>query len=280
MKKIRWISLLAGLLPQALWAAGEHADLMLIPTRVVLGDRDYSAAVVIKNPGQAAGNYSVELVDMQMQEDGNVVLAEAGKPAEYSAIPYVHVAPRSLTLKPGDAKEVRLILRRPANLEDGEYRAHLKVRIADDQADAARPIEMPANPKAISIVPKAHLAIIIPVILRHGTTSYTMRIDAPKLSQNASGVPVLDLYLSRDGNRSSMGTILVSYISPDGKAQPLASSNGIPVYRSTPRRFVSVPLAVPPDVTLTTGSLKIAYAAPAEEGGHVLAETTLRLTSK
>lgn len=263
------------LLPQPLWAEDGRADLMLIPGRVILGDKDAYASVVMKNPGNAAGHYSVELIDMRMLENGNVVPTEPGKIAEYSALPYLHIAPRSMTLKPGETQSLRLILRKPATLEDGEYRAHLKVRLVNENADET-PFSV-VTAKSISIAAKAHMVIIIPVIFRHGHTSYTMRIDAPKLSRDASGNPMLDMVLAREGNRSSMGDISVYYVNPEGKSQLLKFYPGIPVYRSTDRRSVSIPLDVPKELNLSSGSLKIAYTTPEEENSRSLAEATVHL---
>jgi hypothetical protein len=271
----RFLLLLGVLLPRISWAVDEHANLMLIPTRVVMHDSDLYASVIVKNSGQATGNFSVGLIDMQMQETGNIVPVEEGKKADYSAIPYVHVAPRSMTLKPGEMQNVRLILSKKAHLEDGEYRAHLKVRIVDENVDDIVPSVV--STKQVSIVPKAHLVLIIPVIFRHGDTSLTMRIDMPRLSHDASGASKLDMYLVRSGNCSSMGDISVNYVSVDGKSQLLNFSSGIPVYRPTPRRFISIPLDVPKSISLSRGSLRITYAERPEEGGKVLAEKTVNL---
>jgi hypothetical protein len=62
------------------------------------------------------------------------------------------------------------------------------------------------------------MVIIIPVILRHGETSYAMQLESPKLvARCANGAPKLDMYLRRTGNRSSMSDISVEYVSPEGK---------------------------------------------------------------
>jgi hypothetical protein len=122
------------------------------------------------------------------------------------------------------------------------------------------------------------MVIIIPVILRHGDTSVAMKIDSPKLTYDELGKPMLELYLLREGNRSSMGDISVNYISPGGKPQLLAFYPGIPVYRSTPRRLVNIPLEIPNTVSLTSGSLHITYTA-SEEGKHeLLAEKVINLS--
>jgi hypothetical protein len=270
----KWLFVFAFLCtPWPLWAANQ-AEVMMLPTRVVMENKDRTATVVIKNVGQATGNFSVTLIDMKMEESGMVVPVEGEKSAEYSAIPYIRIAPRSMTLKPNESQNVRLMLRIPEGLENGEYRAHLRVKIENDNVDDSG---QPINTKDVAIAVKANLVLIIPVIIRHGETSLVMQIDSPKITHDSSGAPQLDMYLKREGNRSSMGDVSVNYSAASGKPQLLKFFPGVPVYRPTPRRFISIPLDVPKGVTLSSGSLHITYDAQEKEGGQTLAETTMPL---
>lgn len=275
MKKIICLVLaLAALWPQPSRAAGP-AEVTMLPTRVVMDNADRFATVIVKNTGGATGNFTTELADMQMKEDGMVVPLDEGKADPYSAIPYVHLAPRSFTLKPGESQNVRLLLRKPEGLAAGEYRSHLKVRLADDNVENTQ--APPAGKKATGIAVKTNLVLVIPVIFRHGDMTLSMKIEDAKLAHDTEGKPELDMYLAREGNRSSMGDITVNYVAPGGKPVVLKSFPGVPVYRPTARRFIGVPLDVPSGVSLSSGSLDIVYAAQEKEGGKQLAETTLPL---
>ena len=276
MKKIIWLVVaLAALWPQPSRAAG-NAEVTMLPTRVIMDNADRFATVTVKNTGEATGNFTTELADMQMKEDGMVVPLDEGKTDPYSALPYVHLAPRSFTLKPGESQNVRLLLRKPEGLAPGEYRSHLKVRLADDNVENTQ--APPAGKKVTGIAVKTNLVLVIPVIFRHGDTTLSMKIAEPKLTHDTQGKPELDLYLAREGNRSSMGDITVNYV-PAGGGKPVLvkSFPGVPVYRPTARRFVAVPLDVPAGVSLSSGSLDIIYAAQEKEGGKQLAETALPL---
>jgi len=128
------------------------------------------------------------------------------------------------------------------------------------------------------IAVKANLVIIIPVIVRHGATTLSMGIADARLSHDAKGVPSVDMYLTREGNRSSMGDISVTYIPQGGAPQLIKAFRGVAVYRPIPRRFISVPLdETPKGVSLAHGRLDIVYAAQEKEGGETLAETQLAL---
>lgn len=270
-----WLLVVACLLfPQALWAEEGRSNLTIMPGRVIIDPANPYPSVMLKNSGTARGDYNIELIDMTMLESGEITALSGRGGAPHSARPYLHVVPRSVSLSPGEVKRLQLALRKPAKLEPGEYRAHLKMRIANDAVDAD---STETEDKSVSISAKARMVIIIPVILRHGETSYAMQIESPKLVRGANGAPKLDMYLRRSGNRSSMNDISVEYVSPEGKSQLITFFPGVPVYREITRRFISVPLDVPNGIDLSAGSLKITCLKPEEEGAEVMAEATLAL---
>src|ERR1700744_360995 len=118
MKKLACLFLaLCLLLPHASWA--NRAEVLLLPTRVVMENGDRFTTVVVKNTGNATGNFTVSLIDMEMKEDGLVEPLADGKTDPLSAIPYLRIAPRSITLKPGETQNVRLMVRKPESLPAG-----------------------------------------------------------------------------------------------------------------------------------------------------------------
>src|SRR5262249_5809212 len=144
-----------------------------------LENADRFQTVVVKNVGDAPGDYRVDLVDLKMRDDGAVVNYDAGETPQYSAVPYLRIAPKSMTLKPGETQNIRIILRKPDNLEPGEYRAHMRVLLVHENAAASGLIV-----KGQQITVRPNLAVTIPIILRNGKTTSTMSIDAPKLSRD------------------------------------------------------------------------------------------------
>lgn len=270
------IAVLAVLLPQA--ARANRAETLLIPTRVVMEKNDRFTTVVIRNIGDATGNLSVELIDMTMGETGGVVQLEEGKSDPWSAIPILRVSPHSITLKPGESQNVRIMLRKPEGLPAGEYRSHLKVKVDEDNVEAAAS-KTAEDLKAASIAVKAKLALTIPVIVRNGETTIAIKIDSPKIGHDAMGKPEVDMTLLREGNRSVMGDFTFTYTGPDGKSQLIKTFPGIPVYRSTERRKVSIPMDdIPAGINLDKGKLAVAYTAQEKEGGMKLAEATIDLS--
>jgi len=283
MKKIACLLLaLCLLFPHASWA--NRAEVLLLPTRVVMENNDRFTTVVVKNVGNATGNFSVSLVDMQMKEDGLVTDMDPGKPDPYSAIPYLRIAPKSITLKPGETQNVRIMVRKPEDLPLGEYRSHLRLSLDNDNVEGindstTNPLNPTKQPEAhISV--KANLVLVIPVILRNGETTVSMKIADPKLTRDDKGKAALGLTLLREGTRSSMGDFSITYTGPDGKPQLIKSFPGVPVYRPLDKRTVSIPLDdIPKGIDLNRGKLDIVYAAQEKEGGKPLAQAELQLSA-
>lgn len=271
------------ILPRAAWA--DRAELMMIPTRVVMEDSDRYTTVIVKNIGNATGNFSADIIDMKMGGDGRVVPLEEGEKGEYSAKSYLRLAPRSFTLKPGTSQNIRIMLRKPEGLEAGEYRSHMRVKVEDDnveatQEEAARIVD-PAAKKETQVSVRAHLVLIIPVIFRTGESTLSMSIEGPKISNDSAGKPVLELDLLREGSRSSMGDFTVIHQPSGGSPQIIKTFPGIPVYRPLDRRHVKIPLDdMPADVNLSSGSLNIIYTAQEKDGGTKLTETTVSLPAR
>ena len=254
-------------------AAARNAGISMPFERVIL-DRDHTVSMIdIKNPGDETGDYTLDLLDMRMLENGAIAPYPRSQTAQYSALPYLRLSPRRMTLKPGEARHLSLRLNLPAKIQPGEYRAHLKVRAVGRDTEPRSATEQ--NPATISA--KANFVFIIPVIVRTGVPVLAVHIDSPQLL-NDQGIPRLDLYLTRHGNRSAFGDIFVFWDSPAGKRELVKVFPNAAIYRPLVRRSISVPLnETPGDVDLSQGKLRIVYALPRSEGGKHLAAAALAL---
>ena len=251
----------------------KQAGILLIPTRIVMEKGDRYITVSVKNRGDATGAYRVEIIDMIMQEEGVIRELTEEEEDKYSARPLLRISPRKMILKPSESQNIRLMLRKPKGLEDGEYRSHLKVTLVEDNVtESGEPIV----PNNVAIMIKPRFALIIPIIIREGKTEYSMSLDKPKLYYE-NNKPMLDLLFTREGNRSAMGDVTVTHISKGGTESIIKDHPGIAIYRSTEKRRVVVPLDISKNVSLKNGKLYITYKAQKEEEYRLLAETELIL---
>lgn len=117
----------------------------------------------------------------------------------------------------------------------------------------------------VALVPT--YAITIPVIVRVGNTSAKNGFSEFKLvqSEKASG---LSIRVSRDGNRSTYGDIVVTHA---GSEKVVGLLRSVAVYTPNASRTISVPFTdnkVPPSGT----KLHIKYQSPADDAKATLAE--------
>jgi P pilus assembly chaperone PapD len=262
----------------ALLAQSAHAELMLHPTRVVFDKSDRAAQVELINNSKEAATYRITLVNRRMTEDGQFVAVDQPLPGELFADPMLRYSPRQVTLAPGTAQTVRLMLRKPALLAEGEYRSHLHF---EKLPDARGSTSIEAQGKAgtdIGVMLNALVGASMPVIVRHGATGATVALSNLVLHKPEAGrAPMLSLQFERSGNASAYGDLQVSFTPQGGAAQLLASAGGIAVYSPNAVRRASLPLQVPAGVTLARGTLNVVYRHRAEAGGGVIAQAALPL---
>jgi fimbrial chaperone protein len=180
----------------ATWTA-QAQSLAISPQRIIIENAG-AAAVSLSNTGKKAGSFRIELVDMIYKDDGSLVEAEQAPPGYPSAKPLVKFSPNQVRLGPGEQQNVRILVKRQAAGQTGEYRVHARLVQLPDVSDV-QPKNVQAN--AVAGVVGIEQAIAIPVIVRFGATQATGSIAGMKL-QGKGKTPALDLQLAREGNRS------------------------------------------------------------------------------
>ena len=96
-------------------------DLLVAPTRVVL-DGDRGTEVILNNIGSETATYRISLELRRMTADGRLeeVSEEQANEIEHAAKAMIRYAPRRVTLPPNQPQAIRLGVRAPEGLPDGE----------------------------------------------------------------------------------------------------------------------------------------------------------------
>jgi hypothetical protein len=255
-------------------------DLLVAPTRIILDDSTQTAEITLINVGSAKATYRVSFLHQRMSEVGEMKIIRSGEeqPDELFADRLVRFTPRQMVLEPRLAQTLRVQLRIPEGLPDGEYRSHLLFRaVPEAAAPAASDTVGTGQELAIQLHPI--YGVSIPLIVRHGKVSAEVTItDLAVEPSAASGQPcVLTLRLNRAGQASTYANVVVSLLPPDGgKAVVVATMGGVAVYTPNASRLLRLPLVLPADVGLA-GVLRAVYQQASERGGAVLAEASLQI---
>jgi hypothetical protein len=276
----RWLPvLLLGLLG-ALGVTAAHArrgpsDLLIAPTRVVFEGRLRTAEITLVNIGSATATYRITFVHLRMDEQGGTKEIETAgaEPGERFADELIRYSPRQVTLEPNVAQTVRMQVRKPADLEPGEYRSHLLFRAVPS---AAPDLETKQDPAAFSVQLTAIYGVSIPIIVRHGATAAQAALSELEIAppSGADATPTLRFRISRTGYQSIYGNLTVTFVPARGKPSVVGLANGVAVYTPNPLRRAAIPLRAPPGVVLRNGRLHLAYTKQ-EKGTETIAEADL-----
>lgn len=249
---------LPGFAPAPAAAAG---DLLIAPTRLVFEGKDRTAALSITNTGHQSATYRISWLQRRMTEAGSFEDVTAPAPGERFADELVRFSPQQVVLPPGVAQTVRLMLRKPAGLEPGEYRSHLLFRAVPSGAPPEGSAEGPLGIRLTAIY-----GVSIPVIVRQGETHARVAIEEVRLGDGR-----LSLTLAREGNRSVYGDLVATFEPEGGSPRRVGQLKGLAVYTPNAQRRVAVPLSG----TLGRGTLRVRFA----EGGPALpqAERTIEV---
>ncbi len=259
-------AMVAGLAPVAADAQG---DLLVAPTRIVL-DGPRGTEIVLNNVGTAPATYRISAELRRMRPDGSLEEIDPANatPAERAMLDMLVYSPRRVTLPPNQPQTIRIGVRPPEGLPDGEYRAHLLFRAVRDAVPIAHGPAAPA-PQGVSISLTPIYGVTIPIIVRQGNLSATAAIANPRLTEVGTD-HLLQFDLSKTGNRSIYGEVIVTRL---GVAEPLLIARGIAIYPEIDQRVVSLPLSAEQAAAMR-GPVAIRYVEDRDAGGATLAEVS------
>ena len=254
-----------------------RAELMLHPTRIVFDKNARAAQIELINTGSKPASYRISLVNRRMSEAGQFETADKAQDGERFADEMLRYSPRQVTLKPGTAQTVRVMLRKPAEMAAGEYRSHLQFDKLPDVEGNASIESQSAGGTQIGVVLNALVGASVPVIVRHGATDASVTLAGLTLQKDDARRPQLALEFGREGGSSVYGDVSVTFTPKDGKTHNLAQVGGIAVYTPNRVRKATLPLQVPAGVALSGGRLEVSYRERLDAGGKLLAQAGLNL---
>ena len=261
------VALCIGVGPLSAQGAG---DLLVAPTRLEL-DGFRGTEVVLNNVGIERATYRISLELRRMTPEGELeevdpALANA---MEAAALEMVAYAPRRVTLEPNQPQQIRVGVRPPENLPDGEYRVHMLFRAIPEPKPATAAGQVT---EGIAIELRPIYGVTIPVFVRVGQLSAEAGITEARLV-NVDGREGIAVELTRSGNRSVYGDLQV--VKPG--SDPIVLARGVAIYPEVDRRSVAFP--IPADFTGSlAGPATVQYVERTDEGpGRVLAQAQVTL---
>lgn len=224
----------------------------LILKRVVFEGPKRAEVLTIINKSNEEKTYRLIWRDMAMGVNSGVKPITA-QDVDFNVPPakdMIRFSPRRVTIPPKSSQQIRLILRTPGNLADGEYRSHLSIRqegdvekIKVDNPDVFK--VKPGKAKvAVSLLP----GVTLPVIVRKGDLAADVAIDKLDVTES-NGFFNVSISMARTGNRSTYGDLDFACNVGSSDAYPVRSTKGVAIYTEITRKNFNFKYKKPEDST-------------------------------
>ncbi len=259
MKHFLHTLIISGLFLCLLPIKNTQARVDILPRKIVMEPRDRSAEITVLNLFDKSGTFRVDIIHHKQNEDGTYTLLENPLSEDFDPSSAVRYSPRQFTLPPGGRQKIRISLRKPTDLPEGEYRFHVKtLRFAglDDEAK-----EINTNLDGPKVFMKMNMGVSIPVIVRHGSALFAQAslsdvelLSADKTQKGTK--PELHFTISREGNKGTMGTIKVFWQPSGAQERQIGIVSNMNLFTDITQRQAQVPLS---ELPRGTGTIRVIY---------------------
>jgi hypothetical protein len=245
----------------AMGPAGARAEIIISPNRIVLENAQTAATIVAASVSTRERTLRIGWYDVRMDEDGD--LTEVDQASAVPGIrPFTVYSPRQSKLGPSESQVVRILLRPPTDLPDGEYRTHIRVQIEPDVLP-----ETTNGGGDIRFALQAVFGIAVPVIYRKGRLDVVGGIRDLSVRRSRYGAKA-SFVLTRSGKHSAIGDVVVTL-----NGQEIARIDSMPLYAEIERRHVEMELTKPGGGRFDPGEIVVSFSPE----GSQPARTSARL---
>lgn len=258
-------ALVLGLCAQA------YAGLLINPKRIVLADKERNATLDLMNEGSSVARYQIFFEQKMMNADGAIVDQPVtdNSDSSYFAKDMIRYSPRRVDIQPGATQTIRLAVRRPRDLSDGEYISHLVFKEIPAKVEAGDQ-DQPED-KKLKLAFRPTLKIAIPIIVRKGELQAKTTMSQIAYTPETGNHGELSFKLERSGLRSLYGDVEIFEMADGLTGKRVGLARGIALYTTTPDRRVKVPLSGP--LAQGVSSLRVSYDEGGKYGGQNRIET-------
>lgn len=272
MKKLVTLGLCAAILISVLTGGSARAvaDMLILPIRVYFKDGDRMKGLTTLNTGKVQAVYRLSFEHKKQLPDGGYENLDTPLNAPYNPADWLVYSPRQVDLVPQGKQGIRLSLRRPADLPDGEYRVHAVLKRTARDAIENRGEDAPKGQQATLMI---NVGFAIPVVVRKGKYDTTASIESVKVlpytaeNQGKRG----EITINRKGKYSSVGRVEAYWLAPGAKEEVMVSPrNSVVIFPEVERRTARLAF----DRSIQGGTLRVVYRGAEADAGVVFDEKT------
>jgi P pilus assembly chaperone PapD len=253
-------------------APARAQGVLVAPQAVFVDHRTRSGAIELYNPGTEPAEVSVSALFGYPVTDslGRTTLYTTTAPdsSAPSAAAWVSAFPRRLTLAPRQRQTVRLLVRPPQNLPDGEYWTRLVVQAKGGRVEVAGP----AEDSGIQVGLTLEVRTIIALLYRKGAVSTGVALSGVRAELDGDSLAVR-ARLERTGNAAYLGQVHGTLTDASGRTVKAFDVPTAVYYALEPRYALAVDDLAPGRYTL---ELRVATDREDVTGGALLTSAAVR----
>lgn len=255
--------------------------LKLTLKRIIFEGSKRAEFIIVINDKNEEETYRLGWRNFRMTEDGLTDITDTEEIPEgiKTAQDMVRFAPRRFTIPPRSSQQVRLILRRPGDLADGEYRSHLWIQ-PEAKVEELKNEIIEYNKTRKSKKAEVRLSMMtgatMPVIVRKGNLSAAVSVEKLTAVRDKEDPRFIEVAttLLRDGDKSVYGDL--EYVcNPDSGPYILTLIRGLAIYTETNKKNYKVRAKPQANESVPCRNVLLRYIATDGLGGDrrsVLAE--------
>ncbi len=199
------------------------------PHKLLFDSGQETLKVKIVNTAKNKKIYHPSFLNYTQKKDGNYEVKKNTKNKSYSA-EYLKIEPKEISLDSGESDYFEISFKKNVT-KTGEFLSYFAI------LEKEHPDEKEKGMSIGGMVIKGEFRVAIPVIIRNGTLIVEANIKSAKLTENKKKQAVLNVFITRKGNKSLRGNIKVF----DGKNK-IGELNAFPIYTHVSGRKISVSL--------------------------------------
>lgn len=253
-------------------APARAQGVLVAPQAVFVDHRTRSGSVELYNPGVEPAEVTVSALFGYPVTDslGRTTLFTSAAPdsAAPSAAAWVSAFPRRLTLAPRQRQTVRLLVRPPQGLPDGEYWTRLVVEAKGGRVEVAGPEEG----SGILVGLNLEVRTIIALLYRKGPVSTGVTLSGVRADVEGDSLAVR-ARLERTGNAAYLGQVHGALVNAAGRTVRSFDVPTAVYYALEPRYALAVDDLTPGRYTL---QLRVATDRADMTGGALLRSPAVR----
>jgi len=260
-----------------------QAQLLITPLQVVIEGRERSKQIILVNTGKQTNTYRIEWQQLkQVDGPGGYLVDEEYAEGDNRFLQNFAVfSPRQITIAPGEKQTVRVAVRRPAELAEGEYKSHLKFHIISAPVGGGKNGEFNPNLNEgeINIGIQVRASYSIPIIYRVGSHDVDVEIGQPSFNiSERTGFMNVQIPLFRDGLHGVIGEVQVHHTPNNGEKFYVGALGNANLFPEISQRNVNISSQIQ---GLAPGTMSVVFKKiEGDMGEHVvLSEKTFQINN-